>query len=245
MHRYVDFAQLTDDQIKDYRRAFTEAFPDVILNSKVVRNAWDKVEAYFPDYQRILLGDQDEIVGFINTVPLHYDKPLKELPDEGWDWLMHQSVYDYEVNKYPNCLAGLQVIVTRKYLGKGISRQLIAEGKAIKDRNRFDKFVIPIRPTLKHLYPAMAMEEYMDMKEDGKIFDPWIRTHVKSGAKLIKVCSNSMTVRGDIAFWERLMGKKLSASGKYPVPGGLNLVAIDIETDKGEYMEDNIWICYK
>lgn len=104
--------------------------------------------------------------------------------------------------------------------------------------------MIPIRPTKKHLFPEMTMTAYMHKKKDNKIFDPWLRTHVKAGAQIIKVCEKSMSVKGDLSFWEALMKRKLITSGAYKLEGALSLIVIDIENDHGEYLEPNIWIGY-
>jgi hypothetical protein len=242
--KFIDFSALDECLLSKYRNAFKFAFPDIILHSEVVKNAWKKVETYFPEFQRILVGPNSDLIGFVNTLPMYWDQSLKELPDEGWDWLMQKGISDYENEIRPNCLGGLQIVISKNYLGNGLSKDFIAEAKSIKEKHGFENFVLPIRPTFKKKHPHVKMQDYMQLKKNNQIYDPWIRTHLKSGAKIIKVCSNSMNVQGGISFWESLMDQKITQSGYYEVEGALNLISIDFKKNSGEYREENIWINY-
>ena len=158
--------------------------------------------------------------------------------------MVKKGIYDFETKKKPNALGGLQVIITKAFLGQGFSKVIIAEGKKRIAQFGLSQLIIPIRPTFKHKYPQMEMEEYIGLKKNEQVYDPWIRTHIKGGAKIIKVCKNSMNVKGDLNFWKRLIGKELTSSGMYKVNGALNPVRIDLENQSGEYREENIWIHY-
>ncbi len=173
-----------------------------------------------------------------------WDKPISDLPNEGWDWLIKKGIQDFKNNTQQNCLGGLQIIITRHNQGKGLSQLFIDEGKRIMREKDLKYFVLPIRPTFKHQYPYMPMLEHIKFRKDNKIYDPWIRSHLKSNAKILGICSNSMNVKRDIKFWEQLMNKKITKSGSYEVLGALNPIRIDIDSKVGEYREENIWIYY-
>jgi len=238
------FSELSKDQIEKYKDTVSSAFPEVLYQSEVVKTCWPTIESYFPQYQLFLIDAEDNLIGFLNSIPVFWEVPLSLLPDDGWDWLVKTGIEDYEEMIIPNCLGGLQIIISREHLGKGYSRMLIAEGKALMEHFGFNHFIIPIRPTLKSQYPEMAMEDYIHFKIDDKIYDPWIRTHLSSGANIIKVCSNAMNIKGDIPYWEQLMGHKIEQSGYHIVPGALNPVYMNLEENIGEYREDNVWISY-
>ena len=244
MIRTYTFLELSESQVTTYKNTVQSAFPEVIFQSEVVKHCWSKIERYFPDYQIFYIDSNDDLIGFINAIPIFWNQPVSELPDEGWDWLVERGIEGFEKNIKPNCIGGLQIIVSKKYLGKGYSKRLVAEGKKIKEKLGFDNFIIPIRPTFKSQFPEMDMNAYIDFKKGGKLYDPWIRTHLSSGAKVIKVCPNAMYIHGSIAYWEDLIGKKINTSGQYAVEGALNLVSMNLENDIGEYHEDNIWIHY-
>jgi len=244
MDHFVNFDQLTESQLTQYRKEVALAFPPIIQKSQIVLNYWDKVERYFPEYQRILIDQKQVVVGLVCTLPFFWDRPLANLPQDGWDWLMGKGIDDFENGRKPTHLGGLQIVISQAYKGKGLSKKFIAEGKSIMTRHNLQYFALPIRPTLKHQFPAMPMETYIKHQQDGKVYDPWIRTHLTSGAQIIKVCSNAMTVIGDIPFWESLTDQKITKSGSYTVKGALNLIEINIDQNIGEYHEDNIWIYY-
>ena len=244
MSNFLSFAELSVAQITQYRKAITDGFPNILSDSEGMREYWLRLEKCSPRTQLFLIGADDNVIGFMNTIPVYWDRPLSELPDDGWDWLAEKGIDDYNNNIKTNCLGGLQIIVTKENLGKGYSKVLIAEAKRMVEKMGFEHFFIPIRPTFKHRHPEMAMEEYIKLKQDDKIYDPWIRTHLNSGARIIKICKNAMNITGDVAYWEDLIGHKIESSGNHIVPGALNPVEIDIDKNYGEYREPNIWISY-
>ncbi len=224
--------------------AVKAAFPPVIHQSGIIKNHWTKIEKYFPVTQLFAINDKENLIGFANMVKIYWVNPMEDLPNTGWDWLVKKSVEDYEKGRLLNTLGGLQIIVTKNFLGKGYSKKIIAE---IKNRKRLlglEHLIIPIRPTLKHQFPEMPMADYVLKKDGDKIYDPWIRTHVNSGATIINICSESMLISGPVALWKSLLHKEELLSGTYVIEGGLNTVSIDISNDYGVYAEENIWISY-
>ncbi len=243
MKRYT-FSDLDESLLAQYRAAVSTAFPKLVLASQIGKEGWPKIEAYFPEFQLFLIDRDQSLIGFINALPFYWDQSLNELPATGWDWLVEKGISDYEDGKVANCLGGLQMIVCKKYRRKGYSKILIAEGKELKSRKGLDEFVIPIRPTFKYKHPDVKMEEYIKFRNKEQIYDPWIRTHVASGAKIIKVCSHAMHTSGSVDFWEGILNRKIKGSGLYQVEGALNSVYIDLENNMGEYWEENVWINY-
>jgi len=235
---------LNETQFQQYKNTVRSAFPEILFQSEIVKNCWPTIEKYFPEFQLFIIDDNDNLIGFLNTLPIYWDQPLSELPDEGWDWLVNKGIHGYETNIKPNCLGGLQIIVCKEHLGKGYSKILIAEGKKVIMKFGFENFIIPIRPTFKSKFPEMEMNAYINLKQDQKTYDPWIRVHLTSGAKIIKICPRAMHIFGNIEMWEQLKGQKILNSGNYLIEGALNPVSIDVENDFGEYFEDNIWINY-
>ena len=244
MKTFLSFDELSSAHVEQYKNLVGEAFPEIVSKSEVVSTCWKKVERYFPEYQRFLIDNRNFVAAFVCTLPFYWNQRLDELPDDGWDWLMRKGIEDFENSITPNFLGGLQIVISRTNRGKGLSKRLISEGKRIKQDKGLTYFVLPIRPTFKHKFPQMPMREYIQYKEDERVFDPWIRSHLKSGARMIRVCTNSMNVRGNIEFWEDLKNEKITTSGMHEVEGALNPVFIDIESNSGEYREENIWIYY-
>lgn len=115
--------------------------------------------------------------------------------------------------------------------------------KDIAKQNGLDYMVAPVRPSLKHKYPLIPMENYLEWKTaDGAPFDPWVRTHWKMGAKIMKVAGESMFIRGSLANWEEWTGMKFPESGTYIIPDALVPVRIEVEKDEVVYVEPNVWM---
>ena len=241
---FFDITELNETQKDQYRTAILNAFPAIVRRSPVISKYWDRVEKYFPEYQLFIINEKDDVVGFINSIPFYWNDRLDVLPREGWDWMLMKGIDDYEKGVEPNSLGGLQIIVASEYLGQGYSKVIINKAKNIVVELQFNHFVIPIRPTYKSRHPHMSMTDYIQYREHDKIYDPWIRTHLKGGAEILNVCDKAMHVYGNLSFWEDIMKQPLSTSGQYVVEGALNPINIDISKDYGEYFEDNIWISY-
>jgi hypothetical protein len=54
-----------------------------------------------------------------------------------------------------------------------------------------------------------------------------------------------MVVTGTVAEWEEWAGLAFPESGRYVVPGALDLVEIDRERDLGLYAETNLWMRHR
>lgn len=244
MYAFLNLSELTLSLLEQYQYAISKAFPPILQHSKVFAQYWKHIEQYFPEQQLFLVNSDQQLIGFFNTIPFHFDQPLTDLPNNGWDWMVKKGIHDFESGQSPNALGGLQVIITKEFLGKGYSKVIIQEGKQRLKANGIQRLIIPIRPIFKHQFPHMEMKEYMAMTQEGQIYDPWIRTHLKGGAEILKVCSHSMHVEGDLKFWEALQEKSIFQTGEHLIKGALNPVYIDVQKNYGEYWEENIWIHY-
>jgi len=227
-----------------YEQIMQEIWPKIILQSDVVKTYYDQLFQYFPNYQKVCINTENEVIGFINTIPIHWEKSLEDLPEEGWDWLIQKGISDYKNNIVPNTLGGLQIGISKAYQGRGLSKKIVEIGKSIQRKSKFKNFILPIRPTLKHLHPRLSMEEYLLKKTAGKIYDPWIRIHNAGGAKIIKVCHRSMVIEGSITDWEKWSGMKFEKTGNYILEGALHEILMDLAASKSIYYEANIWLYY-
>jgi hypothetical protein len=107
----------------------------------------------------------------------------------------------------------------------------------------FKNLVAPVRPSQKSQYPLISIDDYITWTNgDGLPFDAWLRVHARLGAKIIKPCHQAMKISGTIATWEEWTGLKFPQSGQYVIPGALNPMEMDIESDKGIYIEPNVWM---
>lgn len=203
---------------------------------------WNELLSYFPEYQYILLNEKLKPMACGNAIPFYWDGKENSLPT-GWDKVFEKGILDFKNKVQPNSLSALAIVIHPEFRGKGLSKPMVREMKGMAVKSKFKNMVAPVRPSLKGMYPLIPMEEYMTWeREDGTPFDPWIRTHVKMGASIIKVAEKSMVTPASIKKWEEWTSMKLPSSGSYIINEGLVPLEIDISTNKGVYVEPNVWL---
>ena len=108
--------------------------------------------------------------------------------------------------------------VSQEFDKQGLATQVL---EALSDRGAtagLAHVLAPLRPTLKHRYPQVPMDRYATWtREDGLSIDPWIRTHQRMGATILKPAPDSMVVTGTVGEWETWTGMLSPESGSYAV----------------------------
>ena len=108
-----------------------------------------------------------------------------------------------------------------------------------------DGLVAPVRPSAKAKYPNVPIEDYITWTDErGRPFDPWLRSHLAAGGKLIGPCKRSMVVNEHLGFWENWSKQTFQTTGDYELDGALAPVHIDLERRNGRYEEPNVWVAY-
>jgi hypothetical protein len=135
------------------------------------------------------------------------------------------------------------VLIDRRLHGGGMSSLMLSEMRRIAAAAGFADLVAPVRPSFKSLYPLTPMERYVAWRTNADLpFDPWLRVHARAGASVIRVCPESMVIPGTVADWQGWTGMRFPETGTYVVPGALQPIQIDIESDSGIYVEPNVWM---
>ena len=220
-------------------------WPPFVLADPVAERYWDRVLGDFAAWQLLAFDDAGELVSAGHSAPFYWTGRPADLPD-GWDAVLIQAVSDREAGRAPTALAGLSITVSETHRGRGLSRQLVEALRTAATDGGFTDLVIPVRPTLKHRYPLIPMEQYLTWtRPNGRPFDPWLGVHLGLGAEVVGVCPASMVVTAPVAQWERWTGLPLPGSGRYVVPGALVPVEVDVERDEGRYQEPNVWVRHR
>ena len=187
--------------------------------------------------------EREEVVGAGNAVPTFWDGDVATLPEGGVDAVVEARFADGAAEQ--NVLCALQIVIAPEARAQGLSSRMIQRMAEIGRGHGLDTLVAPVRPTLKHHYPLTPMERYLSWRRpDGTHLDPWLRTHERLGAEIVKVAPESMRVTGTVAEWEKWTEMALPESGAYVVPGALVPVEIDRERDEGVYIEPNVWMVH-
>ena len=224
-------------ELRERRGELGDAWPEFMHHDPVANAHWDRQYEEFPDLQLYLVDGDDRYLAESNAVPIPFGPG--ELPDDGWDAAMEQAFS----GRPAVTVSAIAITIGIELRGGGLSKVMLdAMRKAVAARGLTD-LVAPVRPSQKHLYPLTPIERYVEWRrEDGKLFDAWLRTHEQAGAALIGVASRSMRISGSVAEWEEWTKLSFPDSGTYVVPGALVPVEIDRERDEGVYVEPNVWM---
>ncbi|MCP4706076.1 MAG: GNAT family N-acetyltransferase [candidate division Zixibacteria bacterium] len=219
-------------------------WPTFMKKDPVANRHWAALYNEFAEYQFGMFDSSTgNLMAAANSIPLTYDGKLEDLPDEGWDWALNKSVNDYQTNLRPNIQCAIQIAVSNDFRGLGLSQIMLKAMKNIGRNHGLNGLIAPVRPNLKHKYPLTPMSEYIKWKtDDGKLFDPWLRVHTNLGARIIKVCPESMRMSGTIDEWEEWTEMKLPDSGEYIITEALNTVIVDEKKESVTYIEPNVWM---
>lgn len=235
------------EEIQDRNYAMARVvWPDFMLHDAVSDDYFPALYEHFPEYQFGMFDKKsDELLALANCLPLFWDKPFSELPEEGWDWALKQGVLDFRNNIKPNIASAIQIMIPPEGRGRGISSYAVKEMVKLIAEKGLTHLIAPVRPNLKHLYPLLSIDDYITWRdENDNPYDPWLRVHYKAGAKIIKPCHKAMIIEGTVDEWEEWCDMLFLQSGTYPVPGALEPVDIDIDNNRGCYIEPNVWMVH-
>jgi hypothetical protein len=225
-------------------RIAAEVWPEFMLHDPVASKYWQYLYRDWPEYQFALV-ERGTVLAVGNSVPVCWNGPLADLPEEGWDWILPKAVDDRANGCRPNTQAAIQVMVSRNFQGRGLSAEAVVAMTRIGSVRGHERLIVPTRPTKKSEYPGVLMEEYMTWRDpQDHAFDPWLRVHTRLGGRIVKVCHNSMRIPGSLAEWHQWTGVQFRENGPCTVPGALCPVKVDLQGGIAEYVEPNVWMVH-
>jgi GNAT superfamily N-acetyltransferase len=219
-------------------------WPEFMYHDAVLDRLFDRVLAEYAEFHFYAWDEErEEVVGVGNAIPTLWDGDLASLPDGGIDAVFEARFA--EGAPEPTVLCATQILIAPEYRGRNLSPRMIERMSEIGRGHGLDTLIAPVRPTLKDRYPLTPIERYLSWRRrDGTHFDPWLRTHERLGARIVKVAAESVRVSGTVAEWEEWTEMPLPESGSYVVPGALVPIEIDRERDEGSYTEPNVWMVH-
>jgi GNAT superfamily N-acetyltransferase len=221
-----------------------ESYPKFLTQDFLTSDDWHRLFQLYPEFQFGLIETTTQrMVAQGNCLPLPWHQPLEKLPDTGCDWAFTTGLT--AAGKPPNVLSAASLSVLPEYQGKGLSGYLLDHMQTLGRSHHLDTLILAARPSLKHLYPLTSIEHYLNWTDaNGLPFDPWLRTNLKRGARLINLCAQSTTIIDTVSAWEQKTEMRLPETGNYIIPGALVPLQIDYATDQGTYIEPNVWLSY-
>lgn len=221
---------------------FGEGWPEIIFHDRTAKEYMPRVDKLFLHLNLVVLDDEERVIAGGWGVPLEWDGTVENLP-EGWDSALAKAVDDHDASVGPNTLCTMAAEVTKGHQGQGLGGLVLS---ALKDKARelgLQRMIAPARPTMKARYPLTPINRYAGWKRlDGRLFDPWLRTHERIGAEVIATTTRSMRIEGTVQEWEDWVKLELPESGIYIAPDALDVVHIDRQRDVGVYDEPAVWM---
>lgn len=194
-----------------------------------------------PEHQVVAVDADDRVRGAAFSLPITWDGTAADLP-LGWDDAVSRAGR-HEPGSPVQAATALSITVAPDATRRGLAVRLIEALRDATAQAGGRALVAPVRPVLKERYPLVAMDDYLTWQTgDGVAFDPWVRTHLRLGARLHGVAESSMTISGSVEDWRRWLDDPIPGPGRYVAPGGLAPVVID--GDSGTYVEPNVWLVH-
>ncbi len=185
------------------------------------------------------------IIALLRSIPIPWDGEPASLSDMGWDWALKTGMESAKAGQQANTLCALEIVLSPSHRGQGLSRLILNMMRDLALERGYSWLIAPVRPSYKHRYPLIPMDEYAAWQQaDGLLFDPWLRTHQRLGARIVKIAPQSMRIEGTVREWELWTGMVFPGSGQHIVPLALVPVTIDREADLGIYLEPNVWMLH-
>jgi len=224
---------------------FAEGFPQFILADQDAKALIGSVRESFAALDIALVADGDVPVAAGWGVPIRWNGQVADLPS-GYTDSLRRAVDLRGSGGRPNTFVICAGIVHPERKGTGIATQLIRGLADVAEGEGLSQVIAPLRPTLKHRFPLVDIHDYAAWtRSDGLPFDPWLRLHVRSGARILCVAPRSQIMTGSVTEWESWTDMAFPASGDYVIPDGLSILSVDLDQDRGEYVEPNVWVQHR
>ena len=226
------------DLSRDLKELNRKSWPDFIIYGDTY--SWDRFYAELSDFILLLTDRNDLLIGGGFTVPVSWNGELDDLPSS-IEKIIETGLESKGASV--NTLIPVAAVVNKRIRGKNISAEILKQMKSLAIKREFLNLIVPVRPTWKSRYPLQRIESYAAWQnKDGLFYDPWLRTHQRLGATVMKCVDSTLKIQGTIKDWENWTGMVFPESGEYVVKNALQPVQIDIESNVGVYHEPNVWM---
>jgi hypothetical protein len=220
-------------------------WPEYNLHGAVVGALWSRLYDVVPQFQAVCWDEESgEVLAEANTVPCRWDGTDRGL-GAGIDATMADAFARLDAGQPANTLCALAGKVARAARSRGLAAEVLRQMRRVAAAHGFRAVIAPVRPSWKARYPLFPIAEYVTWRRaDGLLFDPWMRTHERLGARMGPPLPRSLRITGSVAEWEAWIGLPLPVSGSYVFPEGLAPLRVDRHADRVDYWEPNVWFIH-
>ena len=203
---------------------------------------WPSLFTTWADWQLVLVDGMGPTIAATHAVPVVWNGTVEGLPSSIAE-ILARATADHDAGRAPNTLCALAAMVDTGFRGKGMSRVAVRAMLDLARAHGLRTLIAPVRPADKSNYPLAPIERYARWQnEDALPMDRWIRVHARMGAEILAVVPRTLVITGRVADWERWTEMRFPDSGSYVVPGALQPVVIDRQSDEGRYEDPNVWM---
>jgi hypothetical protein len=232
----------TDEQMEGL---FATGFPAFITADHEVKKYIARVRTYFPHLDVMLVSEDGQPAATGWGVPVPWRDDSADLPSSFAD-VLRVAVEAHESGATTNAFVICGGVVHPELTGTGTATELVRALVRTGLDAAMTRVIAPLRPTRKHLYPLTGIDQYASwVRDDGLPFDPWLRLHVREGARVVALAPTAQTMTGTVQEWEQWARMRLPASGQYVIPDGMSVLHVDVAMDVGTYVEPNIWVRHR
>jgi len=220
-------------------------WPEYNLHGDVLNEWWSRLDIELAEFQFVLYDDvRDCVVAEGHTGPLVWDGDDHSLPP-GIDSALELIFRQRRAREPVNTLCALAAETPRDGRRRGLAVEILSAMRIIAERSGLEHLVAPVRPSSKEHYPLTPIERYIHWRrDDGQLFDPWMRVHERLGARVSTALPESLRITGTVAQWESWTGLAFPESGEYVFPEGLATLQVDKDADRAAYWEPNVWMIH-
>jgi GNAT superfamily N-acetyltransferase len=235
---------------RDQRPALPEipardVWPEYNLHGDVVGRMWHRLDDDVRHMQSVGWDDATgDVLVETNAIACVWDGTDRDLR-LGIDAVMRRACADLDAGRPPTALCALAAQIAPAARSRGLAAEALRQLRRTAAAHGFAALIAPVRPSWKERYPLTPIDEYATWRrDDGLLFDPWMRVHERLGARIGPTVPRSLRITGTVAEWEAWTGLPLPASDTYVFPHGLAPLHVDREVDHCIYWEPNVWFIH-
>ena len=240
----ISFVKLTErPDLKERMQALElEAYPAFFEGQSTYYEAMERLGDAVSHLKLAVIDRNDQLLAGAEAVALTWNGNDEDLP-EGYDASLQRAITVKENGIQPDTICLVNLMVSEAARGRRLTVKLMQAFWNTDPGFKPHALIGNIRGALKHEHPATPLSEYIAWtNDDGKPYDPWIRSFLDAGARLGPVVDETLTITSSLENWSRWTGMEFSKNGDYIIPMGLAPLRVDCERDEGRYVEPGVWI---